>query len=513
MYLAEMATSGGFSKLVAVKLLRGHFATDTDIVSRLKDEARLLGQLRHPAIVQADDLVELQGRLAIVMEYVPGCNLNWLLSTRNNPEPIPASVALTIIRRIAEAMEAAWSRPSTLSGEPLKVLHRDIKPSNVRITADGELKVLDFGIARAEAMDRETDTQMVRIGSVPYMAPERLLDLPVGPASDVYSLGVTFYEVAARVRYGRAGHTRAEHDTAVETRLCDLRLPDYGTAGAGVRELLARMLAWEPERRPTAGEVADRCRSLARKAPGPTLEEWSPSVVSRVAPLYADADTGELAGRLVTEQPGGGWAGVSSSTHSLRMPLAAPRSYRIASAVLVAAVVSLLVLLVVTILPQADPPPPPVPEVTTFEVQAPAPAPVVAEVGETSEEAAGTEVVPEATAAVVPPSRPAAEPAVSATRSPEPETQAEGSDVASAVSTAAPAVSAEVEVAFSSKPFGVPVVVDGVYRGKTPIRITLSSGQHTLMYDHEGGPASTTIQVAESGQEVWTFTATLGTIR
>ena len=93
-YQAELTTGGGFSKVVAVKLLKRDFVDESGIVSRMRDEARMLGHLRHPAIVQADDLISLAGRIAVVMEFIPGANLLWLLQNRFNPDPLPPAVAL-----------------------------------------------------------------------------------------------------------------------------------------------------------------------------------------------------------------------------------------------------------------------------------------------------------------------------------------------------------------------------------------------------------------------------------
>ena len=132
-YLSEMSTPSGFTKTVALKLLRSDISSADEMAARMKDEARMLGLLRHRAIVQADDLIMLDGRIAVVMEYIPGCNLSALLNPRRFDADIPARISFRVIPEMADALDAAFSRPSTVTGEPLRVLHRDIKPHNFLI--------------------------------------------------------------------------------------------------------------------------------------------------------------------------------------------------------------------------------------------------------------------------------------------------------------------------------------------------------------------------------------------
>jgi tRNA A-37 threonylcarbamoyl transferase component Bud32 len=300
-YLAELITGGGFAKVVAVKVLKPEFLEETDIVSRMRDEARLLGHLRHPAIVQADDLLMLGGRVAIVMEYVPGVNLLSLIHPKRNPLPPPPGVLCAILGRVAEALEAAWSRPSALTGEPLRVLHRDIKPSNIRVTPDGEVKVLDFGVARSDALERETSTHNQLIGSLTFLAPEVFLSHPVLPATDVYALGVTFYESIARSRFGRCGLSAEYHHELLAERLAALDLTDWGGCAEPARQLLGEMLAFEPIHRPTAAGVARSCAGWCRAMSGAELRDWAGEHVVRVAAATKGDPDGELVGLTLDE--------------------------------------------------------------------------------------------------------------------------------------------------------------------------------------------------------------------
>ena len=180
-YLADMQSLGGFKKRVALKVLNSQWDDGSDAGRRLRDEARLLGRLRHRCIVSVDDLIRIDGRWGVVMEYIAGADLEHLVnSARDQQQPISQAAALEICAAIAEALHAAYAGDGH-DAEALEVVHRDIKPSNVLLTAGGDVKVLDFGIALASFDEREAQTGRVRYGSIPYMAPERILGEPETP--------------------------------------------------------------------------------------------------------------------------------------------------------------------------------------------------------------------------------------------------------------------------------------------------------------------------------------------
>ena len=135
------------------------------------------------------------GRVALITEYVIGADLDDCLK---GPDPIGLRAVLEVIARVGEALHAAYTA-SSRDGEPLHLVHRDVKPSNIRIGIHGEVKLLDFGIAKATNLHREAKTQTNTVlGSMPYLAPERFDEGGDTPLSDVYSLGCTLYEVIQR---------------------------------------------------------------------------------------------------------------------------------------------------------------------------------------------------------------------------------------------------------------------------------------------------------------------------
>lgn len=274
-YLAELESAGGFRKEVAIKVLNPEMEGVAEAGRRLRDEARVLGRLRHRNIVRVDDLVRLDGRWALVMEYVPGADLEVLLGKSGGGLPVAA--ALEIVAEVAAALEAAWNGTPGASSAP-RVLHRDIKPSNLRLTASGELKVLDFGIARAEQAERESRTGHHRLGSLWYMGPERLLGGQDGPEGDVYALGCVLVELITGQPVGHTSIDPALHERTVGAaleRLAGALAARDPALQEPVLELARRCLAHAAADRPFADEFMRRARELALDASGLDMASYA----------------------------------------------------------------------------------------------------------------------------------------------------------------------------------------------------------------------------------------------
>lgn len=295
-YLAEMVSAGDFKKQVAVKVLKPEVESTADAARRLRDEARMLGRLRHRNIVQVDDLVRLEGRWAVVMEHVEGPDLIAVLTAAGMAEgAYPVRAALETMAQVARALDAAYDGTSTVGGRSLRLIHRDIKPSNLKLTADGDVKVLDFGIARADFSEREARTGSMRFGSVPYMAPERFLGEPEVHAGDVYSMGCVLFELLEGKRVGQLPLDEIEREGVLDEKLAgvDERLPRVAT-------LLREMLAWAPEERPAALEVANRLQRLAERHDSETLHSFARRFVPKVG-LYVLDGSRDVDGLLEEE--------------------------------------------------------------------------------------------------------------------------------------------------------------------------------------------------------------------
>jgi serine/threonine protein kinase len=297
-YRAELLGAGGFTKLVALKVLNADMEGSEKVARRFRDEARVLGLIHHRAIVQVDGLVKLDGRWTVVMEFVEGIDLRKVIKAAG---PIPPAPALEIVREITGALHVAYLQEGP-DGRPLHLLHRDIKPSNLQITQAGELKILDFGIARAEFAGREEVTvNRLMIGSAEYMSPERL-DANDGPEGDIYAVGTVLFEMLVGERFGRTSLIKSRHEQHVAERIKKLgaiaRYPE-------VVQLIREMVDHDPRKRPTARDVERRVPQLLKGVEGEALRDWAERVIPPLVAARYDRPSDELSGSVLTEDEAG----------------------------------------------------------------------------------------------------------------------------------------------------------------------------------------------------------------
>jgi serine/threonine protein kinase len=261
--LVERLGSGGMSvvyraydevlgRAVAVKVLAGRYAADPAFRARMRDEAQVVARLSHPHVTAVYDFGESvndegQSVPYVVMELLPGGSL----AQRLIRGPLPTRAALRLCAEIASALAAAHARG---------LVHRDVKPGNVMLTPGGA-KVVDFGIAALVGEHIEPEPDGMMLGTPAYLAPERLADDHVVPATDVYALGVLLYRVLTGGMPWEVENTAqilSAHLYGVPAELPPLPdVPDF------VAELYQRCLAKKPADRPTSYEVA---RELAAAA-------------------------------------------------------------------------------------------------------------------------------------------------------------------------------------------------------------------------------------------------------
>lgn len=237
---------------VALKILKGAYATNKKILNRTRDEARLLSRINHPNIVRVERLMEVGGRPVVVMEHVQGVSLDQLLLRFK--DGLPAAIALEIVRQTFLALHVAYQEALGEDGRPLRVIHRDIKPSNIMLSIHGEVKVLDFGIAKGEFEGREAETESVVMGSRPYMAPERLDGVSDSPSVDVYSTGMSLFELLTG-RTMSLSINPVNHDQAMNRQLGYIQIQGMTeSAVEDLRNLIRRMCAYTRDYRPSAVE-------------------------------------------------------------------------------------------------------------------------------------------------------------------------------------------------------------------------------------------------------------------
>jgi len=190
---------------VAIKILRSDQSTDAISILRFEREAQAATTLAHPNIVEIYDVGEYKNRHYIVMEYVAGKTLKKVIRDR---APLLNLEAVDTMKQLTSAVAEAHKRG---------IIHRDIKPQNVIVKSDGSLKILDFGIATAKGSAQLTQANNV-MGSVHYLAPELAKGEPASPQSDIYALGIVFYEMLT-------GDVPFKADQAVQIALQHMREP------------------------------------------------------------------------------------------------------------------------------------------------------------------------------------------------------------------------------------------------------------------------------------------------
>jgi serine/threonine protein kinase len=256
---------------VAIKVLPEAFTHDPVRIDRFRREAQLLAALNHPNIATIHGLEEADGVLYLVMELVPGQTLAELLHIG----PMPIDGALRVCRQLAEALAAAHQRGIT---------HRDIKPANIKLTPDGRVKILDFGLAKS-ADDAKTVVSIddaptmavtspgMVLGTPAYMSPEQVRGEPGSTRSDLWSFGCVLFELVA-ARRAFAAPTMAETVAAVLMTDPDWHALPNDTPNA-VRDLLRRCLDKDLQRRPQ--DIKEILASLERAGrEGPPTERSGP---------------------------------------------------------------------------------------------------------------------------------------------------------------------------------------------------------------------------------------------
>jgi serine/threonine protein kinase len=184
----------GFEKIVAVKRILPHLSSNKDFVEMFIAEAKMVASLSHPNIVQIFDLGKIDDTYYIAMEFVEGKDLRTILSRARNRNTLPSvELAALIAARVSAALEYAH-RQRDSDGRELKIVHRDVSPQNILISNEGEVKLVDFGIAKAATKASHTDTGSLR-GKLLYMSPEQAWGKPLDKRSDLFALGAVFYEI------------------------------------------------------------------------------------------------------------------------------------------------------------------------------------------------------------------------------------------------------------------------------------------------------------------------------
>jgi serine/threonine protein kinase len=193
-YKAKIFGAEGFEKLMVVKQILPQYAQDPDFVKMFIDEAKIAVSLSHGNIVPIYELGKIDGVYFIAMEYIDGRNLGEILEhSAQHRRAIPIDIALYITMEICNGLDYAH-RKSAPDGTPLHIIHRDISPQNILISYDGEVKIVDFGIAKAIYSSQTTKAGVIK-GKFGYMSPEQARGQPLDSRTDIFSTGILLFEM------------------------------------------------------------------------------------------------------------------------------------------------------------------------------------------------------------------------------------------------------------------------------------------------------------------------------
>lgn len=263
LFLGSTIGPGGFQKHVVIKRILPDASRDENFMRMFLDEARITAGFSHPNIAQVYDLGEDEQGLYVVMEFVPGQNLNQVVSVcAKKQHVLPLGFSVSVLNDCAQALHYAhtYVKPS---GEPYPVVHRDVAQKNIMVAWDGQTKLLDFGIAKAAGTLSRTKVGTVK-GTAGYMSPEQVTGKAVDGRSDVFSLGVVLWEMVTGQRLFAGETELAEMKMILEARI---ERPDdiEPVVPPELSEIIMRALSREPADRWSSAK--DLSRALTSRCP------------------------------------------------------------------------------------------------------------------------------------------------------------------------------------------------------------------------------------------------------
>lgn len=246
-YIGRALGTAGFEKVVAIKVIHPHLASEREFVDMFLDEARIAARIHHPHVVEILDLGHEDDQYFMAMEYVEGDTLSSLIKElRKAGRRLPVPVALQIVADACEGLAAAHDLVDP-DGVPYHLVHRDVSPHNLLVGRDGRVRVVDFGIMKAAGKRSTTLTGQLR-GKLPYMSPEQARGKAIDHRTDLFALGVVAWELLVGARLF-TGETESE----ILARVCEFEVPDIAALHPDIPRacitLLERALAPEADKR------------------------------------------------------------------------------------------------------------------------------------------------------------------------------------------------------------------------------------------------------------------------
>lgn len=236
-----------FERIVAVKRILPHVAEDEEFIAMFKDEAKIAVQLNHGNIAQIYNLGNEQDSFYIALEYVNGRDLRAIFQKcQQQGRPMPVPQACYVIMKICEGLDYAHNKKDKYN-RPLNIIHRDVSPPNILVAFEGEVKLIDFGVAKAAGRASRTQAGILK-GKFGYMSPEQVRGMPLDRRSDVFSVGVVLFEVLTGQRL-----FQADTDFATLEKVRAVEVPRPASINPEIpkplENIMHKALAREPEQR------------------------------------------------------------------------------------------------------------------------------------------------------------------------------------------------------------------------------------------------------------------------
>lgn len=254
-YRAKEVRNDGLGQIIAIKRMAAEMARDAQLVQMFVDEAKLTSALVHPNIGQTYELGRVDDFFYIAMELIWGKDLAAIMKLlRAQRRSVPVGIACYVVSKVAEALDYAHDAKGP-DGRSMRVVHRDVSPHNVLIDYEGQVKLIDFGVAKADAHHNQTQAGMIK-GKPSYMAPEQAMGGVVDRRTDIFALGILLYELISGERLYDGSSTFSIFSKVVNTQ--PTPLTDVSDAPKELEAIVARCLAKNPtERYETAAQLND----------------------------------------------------------------------------------------------------------------------------------------------------------------------------------------------------------------------------------------------------------------
>lgn len=302
-FKAKLLGAKGFEKTLAVKRILPEYSNDEEFVSMFVDEARISSNLHHKNIVQVFEFGEVNHQYYLTMEFIDGCNLkNLFFRVLKQNKRLPRELIYFIILKTASALDYAHKVKMEGQVQALQLVHRDVSPQNILLSKMGDIKITDFGIAKAAIKLSQTQPGKIQ-GKYSYMSPEQALGKPLNHQSDIFSLGIVFYELLTAKKVYGSSETIKRYSEATKANIPRIGsiltdLPDQ------IDTLISRMTAKSVHDRPKdCTEIIDTLTEFLASTSDEALSSQLGDIVQELFP--------EETMQTVQDRP----AGISERSH------------------------------------------------------------------------------------------------------------------------------------------------------------------------------------------------------